>query len=288
VAGPLFNLFGQPFYLTNTLIATILADIILLLLAFGVGRAIRSGSLIPKGISGAVEGFLEVIYNLTHATAGRWTSMIFPMFATITMLVLVANWMELLPGVDSIGVFDEHHIPEEAQCNFEVLEIGGLHIESLQSGESECSSGVIPFVRVASTSLNFTLAIALIAVASVQFVGVRALGLGYFTKFFNTSTLFKVPMFGVIDFGVGLIELVSELIKILSFTFRLFGNIFAGSVMLFIIGSLVPVFAQSGFLLLEFFVGLIQALVFGLLTMIFMSQATISHHPAGEHGEEHH
>jgi F-type H+-transporting ATPase subunit a len=58
--------------------------------------------------------------------------------------------------------------------------------------------------------------------------------------------------------------------------------------MLFIIGSLVPVFAQSGFLLLEFFVGLIQALVFGLLTMIFMSQATISHHPAGEHGEEHH
>ncbi|MDH3944295.1 MAG: F0F1 ATP synthase subunit A, partial [Anaerolineae bacterium] len=111
-----------------------------------------------------------------------------------------------------------------------------------------------------------------------QVIGIRALGMGYFTKFFNTGTLFKVPIFGVIDFGVGLLELLSEFIKIISFTFRLFGNIFAGSVILFVIGSLVPWFVQSPFLMLEFFVGMIQAIVFGLLTMTFMSMATISHH----------
>jgi F-type H+-transporting ATPase subunit a len=87
----------------------------------------------------------------------------------------------------------------------------------------------------------------------------------------------------VIDFGVGILELVSDFSRFLSFSFRLFGNIFAGSVLLFVIGSLVPVFAQSGFLMLEFFVGVIQALVFGLLTMVFMAQATQGH---GEHEAE--
>jgi F-type H+-transporting ATPase subunit a len=89
-------------------------------------------------------------------------------------------------------------------------------------------------------------------------------------------------MFGVINFGVGLLELVSEISKVLSFSFRLFGNIFAGSVLLFVIGTLVPVAVQSGFLLLEFGVGMIQAIVFGMLTMTFMAQATISH------DDEHH
>jgi len=276
VAGPLFNLFGQPFYLTNTLIATFLADIIVLLMAFGIWRAARSGSLVPKGISGGVEAILEVLYNLTEGTAGKWTMAIFPFFATIFLLVLSANWMELFPGVDSIGVFDEHHIKHPEECTFEHFQILGVDVEALTAGDRECTSGVVPFVRVASTDLNFTAAIALFAVVSIQVVGVRALGLGYFTKFFNTSTLFKVPMFGVIDFGVGLIELISEFIKVLSFSFRLFGNIFAGSVMLFVIGSLLPV-AQTGFLMLEFFVGAVQAIVFGMLVMIFMSQATISH-----------
>jgi F-type H+-transporting ATPase subunit a len=236
-----------------------------------------------KGISGAVEALLEVLYNLTESTAGKWTKTIFPFFATITLVVLVSNWMELIPGVDSIGVFDAHHIAHPEECNIDSYQLLGMDIEALASGDRECSSGVIPFVRVASTDLNFTVAIAIFAVLGIQVVGFRAQGGGYLTKFFNTKTLFNVPMFGVIDFGVGIIELISEFIKVLSFSFRLFGNIFAGSVMLFVIGSLVPVFAQSGFLLLEFFVGMVQAIVFGMLTMIFMSQATISH----DHEEDH-
>lgn len=284
VSGPLFELFGQPFYLTNTLIATLLVDAILLLIGFSIWRGTRkSGGQALKGISGAVEGLLEVLYNLTESTAGKWTKAIFPFFATITLVVLVSNWMELIPGVDSIGVFDAHHVKHPEECTFNQYNVLGMEVEALASGGSECSAGVIPFVRVASTDLNFTVAIALFAVVGIQVIGLRALGTEYLTKFWNTKTLFKVPMFGVIDFGVGLIELVSEFVKVLSFAFRLFGNIFAGSVMLFVIGSLVPVFAQSGFLMLEFFVGLIQAIVFGMLTMIFMAQATISH----AHGDDH-
>ena len=284
VSGPLFNLFGQPFYLTNTLIATLIADAILLLIGFSIWRATRKGgSNMLKGLSGAVEAILELLYNMTESTAGKWAKTIFPFFATIFLLVLVANWTELIPGVDSIGVFDAHHIEEGAECSFLQTEAVGTEIVSLASGDRECASGIIPFVRVASTDLNFTVAIALFAEVGIQVVGLRAQGAGYFKKFWNTSTLFKVPMFGVIDFGVGIIEMVSEFVKVLSFSFRLFGNVFAGSVMLFVIGSLVPVFAQSAFLLLEFFVGMIQAIVFGMLTMIFMAQATISHAHEGEH-----
>jgi F-type H+-transporting ATPase subunit a len=281
VSGPYFNILGQDFYLTNTLVAMLIADALLILMAFFFWRATRKPDALPKGISGAVEALLEGLYNLTESNAGKWAKSIFPIFATITLMVLVWNWMELIPGVDSIGAFDHHHIPEEAHCE-EVDFLGLVGV----TGEAECARGVIPFVRVASTDLNFTLALAVIAVVMVQVMGVRALGLGYFTKFFNVRTLFSVPVFGVIDFAVGLLELIGEFAKILSFSFRLFGNIFAGSVLLFVIGSLVP-FAQSGFLMLEFFVGLIQAVVFGMLTMVFMSQATISHH-GDEHGEEHH
>ena len=281
----LFTLFGQPIYLTNTLIAIIIADIIVLAIGFAIWRGTRrSDGQALKGIPGAVEGLLEALYNLTASTAGKWTKTIFPFFATITFLVLVVNWMELFPGVESIGVYHPEVLHHPEECHFEEISVLGLKMNALTAFEGEgCTHAITPFIRVTSTDLNFTLALAIFAVVSIQWIGLRALGLGYLTKFFNTSTLFKVPMFGVIDFGVGLIELISEFIKVFSFAFRLFGNIFAGSVMLFVIGSLVPIFAQSGFLLLEFFVGLIQAIVFGMLTMIFMSQATISH----AHGDDH-
>jgi F-type H+-transporting ATPase subunit a len=117
-------------------------------------------------------------------------------------------------------------------------------------------------------------------------VGVRAQGIKYFTKFWNVKTFFSRPIFGVIDWGVGLLELVSEFSKVLSFAFRLFGNIFAGSVLLFVMGSLLGAIAifPSAFYMLEFLVGAIQAVVFGLLTMTFMAQATQGH---GEQADAH-
>jgi F-type H+-transporting ATPase subunit a len=263
--------------LTNTLVAVALGDVVLLLIAFAVNRAIRRGELVPKGIVGAVEAILEGLYQLAQTTAGKWAKSIFPWMATIVLVVLMANWLELLPGVDSIGLFDAHHIEHPEECEFTTLfTIGSMEAIAV-GGESECASGVVPFVRVASTDLNFTLALALITVFMTQVFGVRALGISYFTKFINVKPLFSKPFFGAIDFAVGLLELVSETSRVISFSFRLFGNIFAGSILLFVIGSLVPVFAQTMFLILEFFVGLIQAIVFGMLAMIFMAQATVGH-----------
>lgn len=273
-------LFGN-IYLTNTMIAVLIADVLLIWMAYSFNKATKGGeSLIPKGFSGAVDGFLEVIYNLTEGTAGKWTRFIFPWFATITLLVLVINWTELIPGVDSIGI-----IHEAEGHGYAIKDLGwATTLIAEEPAHGEHGYGLIPFVRVTSTDLNFTLALALIAVFMVQFIGIKAQGGAYFKKFWFTETMFTKPMLGVIDFGVGLLELVSEFSKILSFAFRLFGNIFAGSVLLFVIGTLVPVFAQSMFLMLEFFVGMIQAIVFGLLTMTFMAQATQGH---GDHDEAH-
>ena len=289
---PLFTIQGiGDVYFTNTMLAVLIADVVLLLIGFGVFRAIKSGDMIPKGLSGAVEALLEALYNLTEGTAGKWTKAIFPWFATITLLVLVVNWMELLPGVDSVGILhhSEHGYPVE-DLGFAATIVEApeeAHGEAEAHGEGADLYGLIPYVRVTSTDLNFTVALALIAVVMVQVIGFRAQGLGYLTKFWNTKTFFSVPIFGLIDFVVGLLELVSEFSKILSFAFRLFGNIFAGSVLLFVMGSLLGSggfgFGQVGFLLLEFFVGLIQAIVFGMLTMTFMAQATQGH---GEHHEE--
>ena len=275
-----------PFYWTNTLTAMVLADIILLLLALTVRRAATSGEMVPRGITGVVEALLEVLYNLTESTAGKWAKSIFPFFATITLLVLVVNWMELIPGVDSIGILEpaDHGYPVKEVAPGIATIVGAEEGAEQAEGAEPGGYALVPYVRVLSTDLNFTVGLALVSVFMTQVFGVRALGAGYFSKFINVGGLFKRPIFGVIDFGVGILELISEISKILSFSFRLFGNIFAGSVLLFVIGTLVPVFAQSIFLMLEFAVGLIQAVVFGMLTMVFMAQATAGH---GDHEEEH-
>jgi F-type H+-transporting ATPase subunit a len=282
--GPLFTLpvIGE-FYWTNTLTAMVIADIILVIIALVVRKAAKSGELVPSGFSGAIEALLEVIYNLTESTAGKWTKKIFPFFATITLLVLVVNWMELIPGVDSIGfIISEDHHGQPIEDGHPIEEVFA-NAYTLVRSEHEGEYGLIPFVRVLSTDLNFTVALALISVVMTQVFGFQALGWSYSVKFINVGGLFKRPIFGVIDFFVGILELVSEISKIISFSFRLFGNIFAGTVLLFVIGTLIPVFAQSFFLMLEFFVGLIQAVVFGMLTMVFMAQAVSGH---GEHEEE--
>lgn len=284
---PLFSLPGLgPFYLTNTLVAVLIADVILVLMALAVRRALRGGNLVLKGLPAAIEAVLEALYNLTESTAGKWARRIFPIVGTIVLLVLVVNWMELIPGVDSIGLLHPAEQGAEGHPIQQLTQIGGLSIQSLARGDSTAEGGfsLIPFVRVASTDLNFTIALALISVVLIQVFGFWANGFGYLSKFINIKGLVTKPFFGVIDFGVGLLELVSEFSKVISFSFRLFGNIFAGSVLLFVIGYLVPVLAQTVFLALEFGVGLIQAIVFGMLTMIFIAQATAGHgHEDGAH-----
>ena len=269
-----------PFFISGTLIALLFADFIIVLLAIAISSAIKKGNLVLTGIVGAVEALLEMLHGMTEGTAGKWTKAIFPWFATITLIVMIANWTELIPGVETIGMLEK-----SVHGEYAVQQVGPIQsIVKAEEGHGEYL--LIPYVRVVSTDLNFTVALALVAVTMIQVFGVRSQGGAYFSKFWNTGTVFSKPIFGVIDFGVGLLEIVSEFSKVLSFAFRLFGNIFAGSVLLFVIGSLVPVFAQSIFYLLEFFVGAIQAFVFGLLAMTFMAQATQGH--GGEHHEEAH
>jgi F-type H+-transporting ATPase subunit a len=319
VAVPAENLAG-PFqlpivgelYLTNTMTALLIADFLLLLMAFSVRRAVSKGEMVLSGFAGVIEVFIDGLYGLVESTAGKYARRIFPWMATIVLMVLIINWTELIPGVDSIGILHEPHHGAPAYETEELFAIGGLNVititKEIESEGTDVSAsegghgedehavqgvGFTPAVRVTSTDLNFTIALALISVGMTQVIGLQALGPGYFSKFFafgNFGRMWvreKLGPFDVImpmiDIFVGLLETVAEFAKIISFSFRLFGNIFAGSVLLFLLGTLVPVFVQSGVLMLELLVGVIQALVFGMLTMVFMTMATISH----GHDEEH-
>ncbi len=260
-------------YLSNTMTAMIVVDILLILIIIAVQKAIKSGSLMPKGIPGLITYVFETLYNLTESSAGvRWAKVIFPYFSIVMLVVLLANLTKLLPGYESIGLL---HSSEHGSAVREIIP----GVFSLVKGEVQPGEGynLVGFFRGMPTDLNFTVALAIFSVVMTQVIGVKAHGFPYFKKFFNPTTIFSKPGLGAIDFFVSILELISEMAKVLSFSFRLFGNMFAGFVLLVLIGSLIPVFAQSGILLFEFFIGLIQAFVFGMLTMVFMAQATQGH-----------
>ena len=268
------NFLGQPFYLVNTLPTLAVTIVLLVVIAFATNRSLvksQKTDLVPSGIGNAMEAILEMLYNLTESSAGaKWAKAIFPWFATIMIYVLFANLLKLIPGFESIGVI--HHAHGEGHA---VQHMGGFDMILPEKGEYILA----PFFRGISVDLNFTLTLAVISFVMIQVIGVRAQGLAYFSKFFNTKRMFKVPFFGAMDFLVGLLEVISEFAKILSFTFRLFGNMFAGVVLVAVVASLlgnVSILAAM-IMMFELFVGLIQAFVFGMLTMVFMAMATQGH-----------
>jgi len=269
-------LFGD-FYVTNTIIAMLIMDVVILLFFLPFMRSAKRGSLLPEGgFAGAAEAITEMLYGMVEKSGGKATKSIFPWFATIFITVIVANWTELIPGVDSIGILE--HAEHEGYLVANTFLPG---VMALVQGEG--SYHLTAYVRTLSTELNFTAALALISVVMTQVIGIKYQGMGYFGKFFNTHELFSKPFLGVMDFLVGLLEIISEFSKVLSFTFRLFGNVFAGSVLLFLVGSMIPVFVQSMLLTFEFGIGAIQAYVFAMLTLVFMAQAAAGH--GGEHEE---
>ena len=167
----------------------------------------------------------------------------FYLIGGLFIYIILQNWFGLLPGVGSIMISVKEH--------------GEHHF--------------IPLFRGANADINSTLALAIVTVFLIQYYGIKYLGFkGYLSKFINLTN--------PINFFTGILEIISEFSKIISFAFRLFGNIFAGEVLLVIIAGLIPIFASFPFLILELFVGFVQALVFAVLAAVFLSIAVEKHH----------
>lgn len=123
-----------------------------------------------------------------------------------------------------------------------------------------------PLLRGPAADLNFTMGLAIVAVFAVNLFSIMALGIRkYIGRFIHPRSPIMT--------SVGLLEILSEFVKIISFSFRLFGNVFAGEVLLIIVGFLVPLIIPLPFLFLEVFVGFIQAFIFAMLTMVFIAGA---------------
>lgn len=294
------------FQITNSILATLIADVLLILMAWNAYRFLKKGNLIPKGFYNVFETIIEFLYNGVEGSVGKWAKRIFPVVATIFLLIFVANMVKLVPGFESIGRLEHAH-SGSGYTSKQLFHIGELGVYTIvksdavayaadeadthaAAGEHDgvCTENceIIPFLRGTATDLNFPLALAIIAVIMTQVYGAWALGPGYFSKFFQLRQLVEGGIFGMINFAVGFLEMILEFAKILSFSFRLFGNIFAGALLLSILGALLPVALPPFLYLFEIFFGIIQAYVFYLLATNFMSMALVSHHAEG-HEESH-
>lgn len=196
------------FAVTNTLL---LSGVIFFFFLVGGYLMRRRLALVPGGAQNILEVAMDGMLGLMDSVLGnrQRSEKYLPLIGTIFFLVLVSNWTGLIPGVGSVGFTRGHEFA--------------------------------PLFRAPSSDLNFTLAIALISVVAANIFGIRALGFGsHIKKFFNFS--------GPIQFFIGILEFISEIAKVISFSFRLFGNVFAGEVLLVIIGFLAPYVAPIPFL----------------------------------------
>jgi F-type H+-transporting ATPase subunit a len=264
-AEKIFDLGGFP--VTNSIFTSLLVSTLLLLLALYLSPKLKFRR--PTGLQNLVEMIIEGFFNMTESiTQNRQKTLtIFPIVMTSFIWIMLNNYFGLLPGVNTIGFYEGEAPPAHEVSLIKVVD-ASEPVSSLAAPETK-SSVFVPLFRAATADLNTTLALAIFSIVSVQIIGVKYLGLSYFTKFFN----FKGP----IDFFVGFLETVSEIVKIVSFAFRLFGNIFAGEVLMAVMSFLIPLLVPVPFIGLEIFVGAVQALVFALLSLVFMSMATQGH-----------
>ncbi len=239
------NIFGMP--ITNSLIASLITTVVLIVIAYFATRNIKE---IPRGLQNLFEIPIEALFNMIDDVTGdkKQTYQFFPLVATIFIFIIISNWLGLLPGFGSIGFF-----------------------ETAKEGmRGEEHSVFVPLLRSANSDLNITLALAMISVFATQIFGIAFLG---FFKYGKKFISFSSP----INFFVGILELVGEIAKMISFSFRLFGNVFAGEVLLVVIIMLAPFIVPVPFFALELFVGFIQALVFAMLTLVFLKVAVTAH-----------
>lgn len=227
------------FPITNSLLMTWITMAVLIVFAL----AFRSKlAMVPGKLQAGVEWLFEGIMNYMAEIleSKELARKFFPLIMTIFLFVLVANELAFLPGVGSVGVDNGH-------------------------------GGLIPLFRAPSADLNMTLALAIISFLVIEIAGVAMLG---FFKYAGRYVNFSSP----VNFVVGIIELLSNVGRLISFSFRLFGNVFAGEVMiavaLFFVAYLLPVPLMA----FEVFVGFIQAVVFAMLTLFFIKLSITDPH----------
>lgn len=281
-----------PLEVTNTMFTSWVVVVLMIVVALYANRTM---SLVPSGLSGAIEAFVGGFYEFTENIVGEVNARrFFPVIATIFFYVLVSNYFGLLPISFVVGRTEPGH--GEVQAVFEQTTVAGMDVAyiPLQADDIDTASpdqhalvpkeeggkfsGLLaPYFRSVMTDVNAPLAIAIMSFIFVEYWGLSTLGLGYLKKFFAFGNLIRGRPMGIIDVFVGLLELISEMIRVVSFTFRLFGNVFAGEVLLLMMSFLVPLVLINVFYGLELFVGLIQAFVFAMLTLVF-AQTAVSHH----------
>jgi len=257
---PIFHL-GR-YTVSNTLLSSWLAMIALVVLAYLGSRRLVDRPA-ARSLQNIVESVFEALYDFLQNFAGDKTRLFFPVVGTLFLYVLASNWIGLLPGFGSVGLWVE----EEGERLF------------------------YPLLRGASTDLNMTLALAICAVLSLQVYGMRAMGwrryllrfvavkrpVAFVRSVFSGHPQFGLLLGGFLDLFVGLLDIFEELTKVISFAFRLFGNMFGGEVLLAVIAFLMPFVVSVPFLALELFGGFIQALIFSTLTTAFLARATSPH-----------
>ncbi len=199
---------------------------------------------VPGLFQNTVELITDGLYGLTESVAGQNTKKIFPWFFAFFLFIIVANWTALFPGFGTIGFTKDHEF--------------------------------IPFLKGATSDINMTLGLALVSAVATHALAIRRLGIGeYLSRYFSINPIFLF---------VGILELVSEVTKVISLSFRLFGNIMAGEVVLTTVSKMFAFILPLPFISLEIIVGLVQALVFSILTMSFMAILMTPHHSeGGEH-----
>ena len=250
----IFNIGG--FNVTNSLINSWMVVFFVLIIGLLLKSKIKT---IPKGIQNAMEAIIEAFLDIFDSvTNSRKKSLqFFPIVFTFFIFILLNNWMGLLPGIGSIGKIVSEH---------------GHNI-------------FVPYFRGGTADLNTTLALAIIGVVASHIIGVMAIGIwNYFNKFINIKAILEIPkkikkdptviIVNPIKAFVGLIEIVGEIAKVASLSFRLFGNIFAGEVLLASMAAILAFGLPIPFMFLEIIVGLIQALIFAMLILAYFTMST--------------
>ena len=241
------------FPITNSLLNTWLVVVIIIIFSVVLRTRMR---LIPRGIQNVFEIFIEGALDMCDSVTGdrKKSKRVFPIVFTFFAFILLNNWLGILPGIGTIGFVE--------------------------------NGTFIPYFRGGTADMNTTLALALISVIGANIFGMVSVGvLKHANKFINIKSFLDIPkkikkdlsiiIVNPIKFFVGLIEIIGEVAKVASLSFRLFGNVFAGEVLL---STLAVIFAYGlpiPFIFLEIIVGFVQALIFALLTLVYYTIASM-------------